>query len=202
MVEQTNARDRLPDLQDAADEDEAPVQSVEKLSLARQSGSSQSLALSLREDNVIAEFQHSVQNSLRSIHEPSERRAIVLQSSVNWLRDLLIQWTTLGSESLNDNCCDTGTKDGNPAETVSEFSETEIEVQRLVTGYPPLLGVSNSGKPISNTTKGEASAGKASSLDEKEADVELSDLDWVDRVFRDLSVLLIPSSIGSETPEL
>ena len=89
------------------------------------------------------------------------------------------------------------TKDNNPVETVPTSSETETETEKLTTSNHPPLRVSNSGKPVSNTTKSRTLAGEASSLDENEADDELLSLDWVYGVFKGLSATLIPVPIGS-----
>lgn len=72
MVEQTNAREKLPDLQVAADNDDVATQAVEQLSLERRTPRPQSLALSIRQNSAMISFQNTVQSSLRLVDDPSE----------------------------------------------------------------------------------------------------------------------------------
>ena len=192
MVEQTNARDKLPDLQEAADKDDVPIQGVDNLSLQRHVSRTQTLALALRQDTPVARFQNSVQASLRSVHDPSERRAVVLQSSVHWLRELLDEWTDLAGVSLQDSLPAQKANDGDQTERLPKPRERRAATPKA--SKPAPSNVSSPHKPELKSTGAELSSDGDPPSDDKSGGHETRDFDWLDSVFKGLPTTRIPES--------
>ena len=199
MVEQTNAREKLPNLQAAAEKDEDSTHNIELLTLEKRNFRPQGLALMIRRDTPITRFQNSVQASLRAIDDPSERRAVVLHSSVKWLRDLLDEWTTLAHEGLETTFPASQASDEQPVRNVSGSSNTHSRSQqdsrapqRRSSSFDNAKKVQPPGSKASPERFGYNTS--SSSLDGQLDEDELLAFEWVEPVFQNLPATKILTS--------
>lgn len=189
MVEQTNAREKLSDLQLAADKDDVMTKDVEQLSLEKRTPRSQSLAVAIMQNSPMTSFQNTVQSSLRSVDNPSERRALVLHHSVDWLRELLNEWTTLNEENLQESTPTVDVKEANRPESLSE----SVFI-RLDSTLDPATKLSEASSTKPNDRKSHMGSRKPNIQDSPRAGVDefLAKATWTETVFTNLPATRLP----------